>query len=80
MFVKCSVPRFRYIIKYESLVPGPSLFTDSTFSKPDMDCTDFTDNGLALQEALPLQDIDAEFNAFAKKQKRQYKWVPTTAF
>lgn len=65
---------FRYIIKYDKLVPGPSHFTSATFAKPDMPCTDFSDNGLMVQGAMPLHTMEGHFDQFAKLHKREYRY------
>ncbi len=69
----------RYIITYDSFVPGDGLFTDTTFTKPDMTCTGFGDSGLTMQGAGPLlegdSEADAEFDSFAQKYQRQYEYV-----
>ena len=76
----------RYIIKYDKLVPGPSHFTSATFAKPDMPCTDFSDNGLMVQGAMPLHTMEGHFDQFAKLHKREYRYVgsqhstPTAVF
>ena len=65
---------FRYIIKYDKLVPGSSHFTSATFAKPDMPCTDFSDNGLMVQGAMPLHTMEGHFDQFAKLHKREYRY------